>query len=125
MGPMGIQCDKLQGNDLDHYRQPLQEKRRGHGKTGKVPTTNRFKEVRAHKLRTCIKRHRRKTVTLRLVYVVRIFVFQQQKIRKLYVLRGVWPVDVCAGYERGGFMPPTAELPDCLKWKRATFSCNL
>ena len=32
-----------------------------------------------------------KTVTLRLVCVVRIFVFKQQKMRHLDVLWGVWP----------------------------------
>ena len=78
---------------MDHYWQLLQERRRGHGKTGNVPITNRIKEERAHKLITCKKRHKKKTVTLRLVCVVRIVVFQQQKMRKLDVLRGVWPVD--------------------------------
>ena len=53
MGPMGLQCDKLQRDDLDHYRQPLQERRRGHGKTGNVLTTNQFKEESAPKLVTC------------------------------------------------------------------------
>ena len=52
VGPMGLQCDKLQRNDLDHYWQLLQERRRGHDKTGNVPTPNRYKEERAHKLRT-------------------------------------------------------------------------
>ena len=52
VGPMGLQCDKLQRDDLDRYRQPLQKRRRGHGKTGNVPTTNRFKEERVHKLLT-------------------------------------------------------------------------
>ena len=46
---MGLQCDKLQRDDVDHYWQPLQERCRGHCKTGNVPTTNRFKEERAHK----------------------------------------------------------------------------
>ena len=55
MGPMGLQCDKLQTDDMNHYRQPLQERHRGHGKTGNVPTTNRFKEERTHKLITCQK----------------------------------------------------------------------
>ena len=36
MGPMGLQCDKLQREDLDHYKQPLQQRRRGHGKTYNV-----------------------------------------------------------------------------------------
>ena len=49
LGPMRLQCDKLQRDVLDNYRQPLQESRRGHGKTGNMPTTNRFKEERAHK----------------------------------------------------------------------------
>ena len=53
MGPMGLQCDRLQRDDLDNYRQPLQERRRG--KSGNVPTANRFKEERAHKLVTCQK----------------------------------------------------------------------
>ena len=55
VGPMGLQCDKRQRDDLDHCRQPLQESRLGHGKTGNVPTTNRFKEERAPKLITCQK----------------------------------------------------------------------
>ena len=71
MGPMGLQCDKLQRDVLDNYRQPLQECRRGHGKTGNMPTINRFKEERAHNsLEHVKKRHRRKTVlTLCLVCV--------------------------------------------------------
>ena len=48
VGHMGLQCDKLQRDDLGHYRQPLQERRRGHGKTGNVPTIHRFKEEKAH-----------------------------------------------------------------------------
>ena len=72
MGPMGQRCDKLQRDDLDHYRQPLQERRRGHDKTGNVPTTNRFKEERAHNSLEHVNRHRMKTLTLRLVCVVRI-----------------------------------------------------
>ena len=47
--------DKLQRDDLDHCRQPL---RRGHGKTGNVPTTKRFKEEMAHKLITCQKTYK-------------------------------------------------------------------
>ena len=47
VGPMGLQCDKLQRDILDNYRQPLQECRRGHGKTGNTPTISRFKEERA------------------------------------------------------------------------------
>ena len=46
MGPMGLQCEKLQRDDLDHYWQPLQERRRGHGKNGNVPTTDQIKEER-------------------------------------------------------------------------------
>ena len=72
MGPMGLQCNKLQRDDLDHYRQPLQECRRGHGKTSNMPTTNRFKEERAHNSLEHVKQNRRKTLTLRLVCVVRI-----------------------------------------------------
>ena len=55
MGPMGLQCYNLQRDDLDYYRLPLQipERRRGHGKTGNVPTIKRFKEERAHKLIKC------------------------------------------------------------------------
>ena len=75
VGPMGIQYYKLQRDYLDHYRQPLQERRRGHGKTGNVPTTNRFKEERAHKSSENVKRrHRRKTLRLHLVCVVRIYI---------------------------------------------------
>ena len=81
MGPMGLQCDKLQRDDLDRYRQPLQERRRGHGKTRNVPTTNRFKEERAHN-----SWHYALSVWLG-------FVFQQQEMRKLAALRGVWPMD--------------------------------
>ena len=55
MAPMGLQCDKLQSDDLDHYRQPLQERHRGLDKTGNVSTTNRFNEERAHMLVTCQK----------------------------------------------------------------------
>ena len=73
MGPMGLQCDKLQRDDVDNYRQPLQECRRSHGKTGNIPTTNRFKEERekAHNsLDHVKKRHKRKTLlTLCLVCV--------------------------------------------------------
>ena len=51
-----LQCDKLQRDDLHHYRQPLQERRRGHDNTGNVPAINRFREVKAlKKLRTCKK----------------------------------------------------------------------
>ena len=46
VGPLGLQCDKLQRDDLDHYWQSLQERRRGHGNTGNMPTTYRFKERR-------------------------------------------------------------------------------
>ena len=72
MGHMGIQCNKLQRDELDHYTQPLQESRRDHGETGNVPTTNRFKEERAHKSSEHVNKGRRKTLTLRLVCVVRI-----------------------------------------------------
>ena len=34
VGPMGLQCDKLQRDDMGHYWQPLQERRRGHSKIG-------------------------------------------------------------------------------------------
>ena len=48
MGPVGLLGDKLQRDVLDNYKQPLQECRRGHGKTGNIATTNRFKKERAH-----------------------------------------------------------------------------
>ena len=44
VSPMGLQCDKLQREDLHHYRQPLQERRRCHGKPDNVPTTDQYKE---------------------------------------------------------------------------------
>ena len=86
MGPMGLQCDKLQRDDLDHYWQPLQERRRGHGKTGNVSIGSK---KRRHTKAENIKKDRRKTVTLRHICVVRIFVFQQPNMRKLDILRGV------------------------------------
>ena len=46
VGPMGMGPHR---NDLDHYWQPLQERRRDQGKTSNVPSTNRFKEEKAHK----------------------------------------------------------------------------
>ena len=47
--PMALQSNQLQRDDLGPYWQPLKERRRDHGKTGNVPTTNRIKEERAHK----------------------------------------------------------------------------
>ena len=47
VGPMGLQCDKLQRDDQGHYWQPLQERCRGHSKTGNVPTPNLIEEERA------------------------------------------------------------------------------
>ena len=101
VGPK-LQCNKLQRDDLDHYKQPLQQRRRGHGITYNVPTTNRFKEERAHKL---IARQKD-------MLCCSDFLFQQQKMRKLDGLRGVWPVDtpnMCRVYERGGFMCDNAK----------------
>ena len=93
MGPKGLQCVKLQRDDLDHYKQPLQQSRRGHGKPYNVPTTNRFKEERAHKLMTCQKDIEGRQRHFALSVLFGFLLFQQQNMRKLDVLRGVWPVD--------------------------------
>ena len=114
LGPMGLQCDKLQRDDLDHCRQPLQERRRGHSKTGNVPTTNRIKEERAQKLTTYLKSHTRKRVTLRLV--CSDFFLQQRKMQKLDVLRGVWSVDTpCMCRVRASLC---ARFVPTIKWHR-------
>ena len=49
VGPMGLQCDKLQRDDLDNYWQSLQERRRGH--------SNQLVQRKegTQKLRTCQK----------------------------------------------------------------------
>ena len=57
VGPMGLQWAKLPRDDLDHYRQPLQERRRGHGMTGNVPTTNWFKEEKEHNIWEHVKKN--------------------------------------------------------------------
>jgi len=92
VGPMGLQCAKLQRDDLEHCWQSLQETSRGHSKTGTVPTTNCFKDEKAHKSWER-KKHRRKTTMLRLICDIRKFVFQQQNTQKIDVLLGVWAVD--------------------------------
>ena len=89
MGPMGLQCDKLQRDDLDHCRQPLQERRRHHGKTGNVPTTKRFKEETAHKLITCQK----DSDTSFYLCCSDMCIPTAENAKARCILRGVWPVD--------------------------------
>ena len=72
MGPMGLQCDKLQRGDLDNYCSPYKKNVEATARlvTCLQPTGSK---KRGHtKADNMLKRHRRTTLTLRLACVIRI-----------------------------------------------------
>ena len=117
MGPIGLQCAKLQRDDLEHCWQSLQETRRGHSKTGNLPTTTHFKEKRAHKSREHVKNIEGRLLRYALSGIFG-YLYSNSRTCKSWMYCGEcgqWIHHAYAGYERGGLC---ARFASTIMWHR-------
>ena len=97
VGPMALQCDKLQKEEgLDHYRQPSPYKKNIEAMAILVmwlqPTgTKKRGQTKSEKMSNKMKSS----------IVLFGIVLQQEKRRKRYAVRGVWPMDTPCVYRVG------------------------